>query len=157
MTWKEVVNQRCDPRHLLWNPLVVQLAAEGKNEFGLNVLPTPRIELSVCLAGNTRQILAQTKDRVERAKAKLKMAVINEPRKTWKKALIVWDLYQRLGDYKAAGQEYRRAAYPLDDLPSTDKSNKFELEPNEFASEQCRVVRPFIDHHEWLRFACFRK
>ncbi len=148
MTWEEVVNQRCDPRHLLWTPLVVQLAAEGKNEFGLNVLPTPRIELSVCLAGNTRQILAQTKDRVERAKAKLKMAVINEPRKTWKKALVVWDQKERLRDYKDAGGVYLSTACP-DGFPDT--------KPNEFALEQCRVVRPFIDHHEWLRFACFRK
>ena len=146
MTWEEVVNQRCDPRHLLWTPLVVQLAVEGKNEFGLNVLPTPRIELSVCLAGNTRQILAQTKDRVERAKAKLKTAVINDPRKTWKTALVVWDLNKRLRDYEKAGDVYLRAAYP-DDLLHT--------EPKKFALEQCRIVRPFILRYEWLRFACF--
>ncbi len=146
MTWEEVVNQRCDPRHLLWTPIVVTLGKGQKNEFGLDVLPTPRIELSVCLAGDTRQILAQTKDRVERAKAKLKMAVINEPRKTWKTALVVWDLNKRLRDYEKAGDVYLRAACP-DDLPDT--------EPKEFALEQCRIVRPFILHYEWLRFDCF--
>ena len=157
MTWEEVVNQRCDPRYLLWTPLVVQLVAEGKNEFGLNVLLDPRIELSVCLNGSTEHILGQVEERIKKAKANLKISVVKKPKKTWKKALIVWDLYKRLGDYKAAGQEYLRAAYPLNDLPSTDEANEFEFEPNEFAFEQCRVVRPFIVHHEWLRFACFSK